>query len=57
MDLFYIILLAVALSMDTFSVSITRGLVWNCNLKHSAIIAVFWRISGTYASYRVVYGY
>ena len=41
MDLISIILLAIALSMDAFSVSITRGLVWNCKIKHMAIIAVF----------------
>lgn len=41
MDLISIILLAIALSMDAFSVSITRGLVWNCNIKHAALIAVF----------------
>jgi putative Mn2+ efflux pump MntP len=41
MDLISIVLLAIALSMDAFSVSITRGLVWNCNIKHAALIAVF----------------
>ena len=41
MDLISIILLAIALSMDAFSVSITRGLVWNCKIKHMILIAVF----------------
>lgn len=41
MDLISIIFLAVALAMDAFSVSITRGLTLKCNIKHTLIIALF----------------
>lgn len=33
--------LAVGLAMDAFSVSITRGLILKCNIKHAILIAVF----------------
>ncbi|MGZ7210066.1 MAG: manganese efflux pump MntP [Methanobacterium sp.] len=41
MDLVSIIFLAVGLAMDAFSVSITRGLTLNCNIKHALLIALF----------------
>jgi manganese efflux pump family protein len=41
MDFISIIFLAIALSMDAFSVSITRGLTLKCNIKHALIIALF----------------
>ncbi len=41
MDLISILLLAVGLAMDAFSVSITRGLTLKCNIKYALIIAIF----------------
>jgi len=42
MDLFSIILLAVALAMDAFSVSISSGLTLKkCGVKHAIILALF----------------
>lgn len=41
MDLISIFFLAIALAMDAFSVSITRGLILKCNIKHALIIAIF----------------
>ncbi len=41
MDFISIIFLAVGLSMDAFSVSITRGLTLKCNIKYALIIALF----------------
>jgi putative Mn2+ efflux pump MntP len=40
MDFISIIFLAIGLAMDAFSVSITRGLTLNCNIKYALIIAV-----------------
>ena len=41
MDFISILFLAVALAMDAFSVSITRGLTLKCNIKYALIIAIF----------------
>lgn len=41
MDIISIIFLAVALAMDAFSISITRGLALKCNFKQALIIALF----------------
>jgi putative Mn2+ efflux pump MntP len=41
MDILSIFLIAVGLAMDAFSVSITRGMILKCNLKHAFIIALF----------------
>jgi putative Mn2+ efflux pump MntP len=41
MDLLSILLLAVGLGMDAFSVSITRGLSVRCDIKHALTIALF----------------
>lgn len=41
MDLISILLLAVGLAMDAFSVSITRGLTLKCNIKYALVIAIF----------------
>ncbi|WJI08627.1 manganese efflux pump [Methanobacterium sp. CWC-01] len=41
MDLLSILLLAVGLAMDAFSVSITRGLSVRCDIKHALTIALF----------------
>jgi manganese efflux pump family protein len=41
MDLLSILLLAVGLAMDAFSVSITRGLSVRCDIKHALLIALF----------------
>lgn len=41
MDLISILFLAIALAMDAFSVSITRGLTLKCNIKYALIIALF----------------
>ena len=41
MDFISILLLAVGLAMDAFSVSITRGLTSKCNIKHALLIALF----------------
>lgn len=41
MDIASIIFLAVGLTMDAFSVSITRGLILKCNIKYALIIAIF----------------
>lgn len=41
MDLLSILLLAVGLAMDAFSVSITRGLSMRCDIKHALTIALF----------------
>ncbi|HNS24574.1 MAG: manganese efflux pump MntP family protein [Euryarchaeota archaeon] len=40
MDLLAILLLAVGLAMDAFSVSITRGLSVRCDIKHALTIAL-----------------
>jgi len=41
MDLFSMFFLAVGLAMDSFSVSITRGMILKCNLKYAFTIALF----------------
>lgn len=41
MDIISIIFLAIGLAMDAFSVSITRGLTLQCNIKYALIIAIF----------------
>lgn len=41
MDIISIIILAIGLAMDAFSVSITRGLTLQCNIKYALIIAIF----------------
>lgn len=41
MDFISIFFLAVGLAMDAFSVSITRGLILKCNIKHALLIALF----------------
>jgi manganese efflux pump family protein len=41
MDLLSILLLAMGLAMDAFSVSITRGLSVRCDIKHALLIALF----------------
>ena len=41
MDFISILFLAVALAMDAFSVSITRGLTLKCNIKYALLIAIF----------------
>lgn len=41
MDIFSMILLAVGLAMDAFSVSITRGMILKCNFKYALTIAIF----------------
>ncbi|MCC7558077.1 MAG: manganese efflux pump MntP family protein [Methanobacteriaceae archaeon] len=40
MDFIIEILLGIGLAMDAFSVSITRGLAWKCQIKHALIIAI-----------------
>lgn len=40
MDIVSIILLAIGLAMDAFSVSVTRGLTLKCNIKYALIIAL-----------------
>ncbi|MGC9517657.1 MAG: manganese efflux pump MntP family protein [Methanomicrobiales archaeon] len=44
MDFISIILLAVALAMDSFSISITRGLAWKCRINHAILIAIFFGV-------------
>jgi putative Mn2+ efflux pump MntP len=44
MDLISIIFLAIGLAMDAFSVSITRGLTLQCNIKFALIIAIFFGV-------------
>jgi putative Mn2+ efflux pump MntP len=44
MDLFSMFFLAVGLAMDSFSVSITRGMILKCNLKYAFIIALFFGV-------------
>jgi putative Mn2+ efflux pump MntP len=44
MDFISVLLLAIGLAMDAFSVSITRGLSLNCNIKHAFLIAIFFGI-------------
>ncbi|MEN6329766.1 MAG: manganese efflux pump MntP family protein [Methanobacteriaceae archaeon] len=41
MDLLSILVLALGLAMDAFSVSITRGLSVRCDIKHALLIALF----------------
>ncbi len=41
MDIISIIFLAVALAMDAFSISVTRGLTLKLGVKHALIIALF----------------
>jgi putative Mn2+ efflux pump MntP len=41
MDIFSMLLLAVGLAMDAFSVSITRGMILKCNFKYALTIAIF----------------
>lgn len=38
------VFLAVGLAMDAFSVSITRGMILRCNLKHALTIALFFGV-------------
>jgi len=55
MDLFTIILLAVGLAMDAFSVSITRGLTLiKGNIKQAFIIALFF---GSFQAFMPVFGW
>jgi putative Mn2+ efflux pump MntP len=44
MDVFSMFFLAVGLAMDSFSVSITRGMILKCNLKYAFIIALFFGV-------------
>ena len=41
MDIFSMLLLAIGLAMDAFSVSITRGMILKCNFKYALTIAIF----------------
>ncbi|GAB4314217.1 MAG: manganese efflux pump MntP family protein [Methanobacteriaceae archaeon] len=54
MDLIVEILLGFGMSMDAFSVAITRGLAWKCQIKHALLISIFF---GLFQAFMPVLGY
>jgi len=54
LDLIVEILLGFGMSMDAFSVAITRGLAWKCQIKHALLISIFF---GLFQAFMPVLGY